>query len=106
MTHMAEALLFLRRHDEALEWARRSLRQPRIVFSRWAMLISILGHMGKTEEARQSIKSLNRVKPDVDVEFVRNNLPISDVASMDYLLEGLTKAGLPERHALADNIAQ
>jgi adenylate cyclase len=106
MTHMAEALLFLRRHDEALEWARQSLRQPRIVFSRWAMLISILGHMGKTEEARQSIESLNRVKPDVDVEFVRNYWPISDVASMDYLLEGLTKAGLPEWHAPADNIAQ
>ena len=96
MTHMAEALLFLRRHDEALEWARQSLRQPRITWSRWAMLISILGHMGKTEEARQSIESLERVKPDVDVEFVRNYWPISDVASMDYLLDGLRKAGLPE----------
>ncbi len=96
MTHMASALLFLRRHDEALEWARQSLRQPRITWSRWAMLISILGHMGKTEEARQSIESLERVKPDVDVEFVRNYWPISDVASMDYLLDGLRKAGLPE----------
>ena len=94
MTHMAEALLFLRRHDEALDWARQSLRQPNIQWSRWAMLISILGHMGEIEEARQSIDALVRIVPDVDLAFVRDYWPISDAASMDYLLEGLAKAGL------------
>ncbi len=94
MTHLAEALLFLHRHDEALDWARQSLRQPNIQWSRWAMLISILGHTGEIEEARQSIDALARLAPDVDVAFVRDYWPISDAASMDYLLEGLAKAGM------------
>ncbi len=94
MTHMAEALLFLHRHDEALDWARQSLRQPNMVWSRWVMLISIQGHMGQIDEACQGIDSLHRLAPDVDLEFVHGFWPISDAASMDYLLEGLAKAGM------------
>ncbi len=94
MTHMAEALLFLRRHDEALDWARQSLRQPNNQWSRWAMLISILGHLGETDEARQSFDALERLRPGTDIAFVRDYWPISDAASMDYLLEGLAKAGM------------
>ena len=94
MIHMAEALLFLRRHDEALDWARQAMRQPNVQWSRWAMLISILGHMGEAAEAGQIIESMRRIRPDVDVAFVGEYWPISDRASMDYLLEGLTKAGM------------
>ena len=32
----------------------------------------------------------------IDLKFVRGYWPISDAASMEYLLEGLAKAGLPE----------
>jgi tetratricopeptide (TPR) repeat protein len=94
MTHMAEALLFLGRHDEALDWARQSLRQPNIQWSRWAMLISILGHTGEVNEARQSIDALARIMPNSDIAFVRNYWPINHAPSMDYLIEGLAKAGM------------
>jgi adenylate cyclase len=94
MTHLAGALLFLHRHDQALDWARQSLRQPNIQWSRWAMLISILGQMGETDEARQSIDALERLRPGTDIAFVRDFWPISDAAAMDYLLGGLAKAGM------------
>ncbi len=54
---------------------------------------SILGHMGEADEARQSIHALERIRPGADIAFVRDYWPISDAASMDYLLDGLAKAG-------------
>ena len=95
LTHIAEAMLFLRRHDEAVDYARQSLRQPNIQWSRWAILAAALGHRGEIDEARQSLDALARLVPEFDLKMVRDYWPISDAASMDYLLEGLAKAGVP-----------
>jgi len=94
MVHMGAAHLFMHRHDTAAEWARKSLRQPNIRWSRWVLLISALGHLGQLEDARQAVRSLHRFRDEVDIAFVKANWPISDATSRAHLVEGLQRAGL------------
>ena len=48
------------------------------------------------EEARRSIEALQTLRPDIDLAFTRDYWPIADTNALDYLMEGLRKAGLPE----------
>jgi tetratricopeptide (TPR) repeat protein len=96
MLRMSEAYFFMRRLEEAVEWAKRSVRQPNVQWTRWAMLGAALAHLGKIDEARQSIEALLKLKPEADLPFVRDIWLISDADTFAYFLDGLRKAGLPE----------
>jgi adenylate cyclase len=96
MLRIAESHLFMKRHEEAADWARRSLREPNPVFSRWCILISALGHLGRADESRTAVESFLQFTPDASIAKVRDYWPISDPDSMEHLLDGLRKAGLPE----------
>jgi tetratricopeptide (TPR) repeat protein len=95
LVRRAEAYLFLGRLDEAVESAEQSLREPNVQWSRWAILAASQAHLGRLEEARRSIKALQTLRPDVDLAFARDYWPISDTNALQYLMEGLRKAGLP-----------
>ena len=95
MLRMSEAYLFMRRLEEAVEWAKRSLRQPNVQWTRWAVLGAALAHLGQIDEARQSVEALRRLKPEADLPFVRDIWLISDAESFAYFLDGLRTAGLP-----------
>ena len=58
-----------------------------------SILISALGHLGLDEDAKAAIADLNARKPEVDLEFVTTLWPIGDARSLDYLVDGLRKAG-------------
>ena len=91
----AEAYLFLGRLEEAVESAERSLREPSIQWSRWAILAAAQGHLGRLEEARRSIDGLRALRPDIDLSFVREYWPIANANAREYLVDGLRRAGLP-----------
>ena len=91
----AEACLFLGRLEDAVEWAERSLREPNIQWSRWAILAAAQAHLGRTEAAQRSVDGLRGLRPDIDLAFARDYWPIADVGALDCLVEGLRKAGLP-----------
>jgi adenylate cyclase len=95
LVRKAEAYLFLGRLDEAVESAELSLREPNIQWSRWAILAASQAHLGRLEEARRSIKALQTLRPDVDLTFARDYWPIADSNALEYLMEGLRRAGLP-----------
>lgn len=92
----AEACLFLGRLDDAVEWAQRSLREPNVQWSRWAILSAAQAHLGRLDEARRSVDGLRALRPDIDLAFVRDYWPIADIGALDCLVEGLRKAGLPD----------
>jgi tetratricopeptide (TPR) repeat protein len=94
LVRRAEACFFLGRLEEAVEAAERSLREPNIQWSRWAILAAAQAHLGRLQEARGSIEGLHRLRPDVDYAFVRDYWPISDAKALDYLMDGLRQAGL------------
>ena len=84
----------MERLKEAVEAAERSLREPNVQWSRWAILAAAQAHLGRLQEARDSIDALHALRPDIDFEFVRDYWPIADAKALDYLMDGLEKAGL------------
>jgi adenylate cyclase len=95
LVRKAEACLFLGRLEEAIEAAERSLREPNIQWSRWAILAAAQAHLGRMDDAKRSIEGLHAFRPDVDLAFIREYWPIADAGALNCLMEGLRKAGLP-----------
>ena len=97
LVRRAEACLFLGRLEEAVEAAERSLREPNIQWSRWAILAAAQAHLGQLKEAQRSIEALQILRPGIDLAFARDYWPIADANALEYLMDGLRRAGLPSR---------
>jgi adenylate cyclase len=96
MVHLGSAYLFMGQPERAREWAERSLGEPNIQWSRYALVISALGHLGRQDAARRAISELLELRPEITVGAVGAWWPISDDHSRDLLLDGLRRAGLPD----------
>ena len=93
LVRLADAHLFLGRNEDSLKWAKEALRQPGFQWSRHAVLISALGHLGRLDAAREALDELCRSRPDFSGSFVRETHLISDRGDLSLYLEGLRKAG-------------
>lgn len=96
LVRMADAHLFMHEYEQAIEWARRALRQPHFQWSRHAVLISALGHLDRNDVARQARAELLQQRPDFSLAFVRKYHLIADPGDMAHYLGGLRKAGIAE----------
>ena len=96
LVRMADAHLFMHEYELAIEWARKALRQPHFQWSRYAALISALGHLGHMEQAQRAREELLRQRPDFSLVFVRKYHLITDPGDMEHYLEGLRKAAVAE----------
>ena len=94
LVRTADAHLFMREYDEAVAWARKALREPGFQWSRYAVLLSALGHLDRSEEARRVLQDFLPRRPDFSIDFVRTTHLISDPDDMDHYLGGLRKAGV------------
>ena len=92
----AIALMFMGRLEEASEWARASVRQTAAHFHNYATLTSILGHLGRVDEARRALDKTLALRPDYSGALVERTLPFKHGENLEYYLAGLRKAGLPE----------
>ena len=96
LVRMADAHLFMRQHDHAVDWARKALRQPSFQWSRYAVLLSALGHLGRADEAQSVLADVANQRPDFSVRFVRDTHLIADAGDFAHYLEGLRLADAPE----------
>ena len=94
LVRTADAHLFMRHYDEAVAWAKKALRESGFQWSRYAVLLSALGHLDRPEEARRVLQDFGPRRPDFSVDFVRTMHLISDPDDMDHYLDGLRKAGV------------
>jgi len=90
----AQAHLYLREYEDAIEWARRSLSFPNFQWSRYVVLISALGHLGRAEEARPAVETLLRRIPEFSARYALEYSPWIEDEHFRHLMEGLEKAGL------------
>ena len=92
----AIALILLERYEEALDYARMAQRQPNTAL--WAFMpeVSVLGLMGRIDEARAALERVHRLKPDITCSFAMQVLPISRTADRGHFVRGLLAAGVPE----------
>jgi adenylate cyclase len=92
----AIALILLERYEEALDYARMAQRQPNTAL--WAFMpeVSVLGLLGRIDEARAALERVHRLKPDITCSFAMQVLPISRTADREHFVRGLLAAGVPE----------
>lgn len=105
----ADAHLLMRDHDQAVRLAEQALRHPPFGWSRHAVQISALGHLGRLDEARTVLGELLRHQPDFTLEFVRKTHLFAGQVALAYVsepqlftdqdevahyLDGLRKAGV------------
>ncbi len=95
LVRMADAHLFLRQYEAAIQWARKALRQPNFQWSRHGALISALAHLGRLDESHRALDELLQLRPNFSLAFVRKYHLISDPDDMGRFLDGLRMAGVP-----------
>src|SRR5439155_2278979 len=84
------------RYEEALSWADRGLGSN-IGVSALRLKLSLLGHLGRREEANECLQRLRETYPEPTVAAVMRDMPKGmspELAAR--IAEGLRKAGLPE----------
>jgi adenylate cyclase len=96
LVRLADAAYFLRRYEEAAEWARRALQQPNFQWSRYTVLIAALAQLGRLDEARSCIEQLQVKRPNTSIAFVQETHLFGDTASFEHYIDGLRMAGLPD----------
>ena len=94
LVRIADAHLFLRRDEDAAAWAKKALRQPGFQWSRHAVLISALAHLGRAAEAAAALDEVLRQRPDFSRDFVAKTHLIGDEGDMSRYLDGLARAGV------------
>ncbi len=94
LVRMADAYLFMHNYDEAITWARKALRQSGFQWSRYAVLLSALGHFGRIEEANRALRELRTKRSDFSIDFVQATHLIADADDMSHYLDGLRKASV------------
>jgi adenylate cyclase len=96
LVRLADAAYFLKRYEEAAEWARRALQQPNFQWSRYTVLIAALARLGRLDEARSCIQQLQVKRPNTSIAFVRETHLFGDTENFANYLDGLRIAGLPD----------
>ena len=94
----ASALYLLRRYEEAAKSAREASRHPTADASwPYLYLAAASAHLGETAEAA-ALATLRQKWPNLTITWLLAwpNFRIRSQATLDHLLEGMRKAGLPE----------
>jgi adenylate cyclase len=90
---MAQALIELRRFDEAIVVGKKALRQTASFSAAYRILSSALAHLGRDAEAREAAARLLEVDPEFTISAWTAQ---GGQSNAKLLIEGLRKAGLPE----------
>lgn len=88
------AHLLLRELETAREFAQKAIEaQPKFVRS-YQRLACCLGHMGREQQARETVATLLQRQPDFSLAYVDATYPFKIAADREFFLEGLRRAGL------------
>jgi adenylate cyclase len=97
MNAIAGCYMRLQRWDEALDWARRTVREPHSVVWPYAHVVVCLVRLDRMEEARQAMKDLLEVAPAFSIRSLDQATAwVPDREFIDRYFKALRKAGLPE----------
>jgi DNA-binding SARP family transcriptional activator len=87
-------LLMMKRHEEVDAAARQVTALHAGFTFPYKAWVSALGHLGRHEEAAQTLARLLAMEPDFDLAKARERIPLHRPEDLDHYLEGLRKAGL------------
>jgi adenylate cyclase len=84
------------RYEEAVDWAKRSIRENSRWTPSWSILAASYAHLGRTDEARRAVDELLRLNPESSLTDARMRSGPLDSDYHQRYLDGLRKAGLKE----------
>jgi TolB-like protein/class 3 adenylate cyclase/tetratricopeptide (TPR) repeat protein len=105
MSALGCAYLMAGRFDEAFKWTSRALRQRPTFAPALRFHAVCLVELGRLSEARDTVAHLLRLEPCLTISTIRRRAPIFDAKLMNTFLDGLRKAGLPERRTSRRHVA-
>lgn len=84
-------------HEEALQWARKTMRNPRAK-GYWPHSVhaAALAQLGRIDEARNAVAAAREALSDLSISYLEKTLPTKAADGLDPYLEGLRLAGLPD----------
>jgi TolB-like protein/tetratricopeptide (TPR) repeat protein len=92
---LANAHAQLAHYQEAVVWARRSVRLHRDHILAHIALIASLAQIDQQQEAEKALSELQKVEPDLTLTSIQQRFPLDRFQNYQSLIEGLSKAGLP-----------
>ena len=81
------------RYAEAVEWARKAVRERPGIMSGHRILCASLAQAGFVEEARAHMHRLRQLQPSLSIAWIKESVPYT-TDPMKRFLEGMRKAGL------------
>ncbi len=85
------------KHEEAIAALKESLtRDPDFLYARLILAV-VHSELGRKEEAQAEVAEALRISPRVSMEGQRERMPFKDRAVLERFIDGLRKAGLPEK---------
>ena len=102
LTFVGISKIYLGRYEEAVNWLRRSVQANRNNSMTHTTLAAALANDGRQEEARTAARELLALNPKFTIDGFGHffaffyDIPINN-AGRERIVEGLRKAGLPER---------
>lgn len=83
-------------YEEALNWARRTIRNPRAK-GYWPHSVhaAALAQIGRIDEARNALAAALEALPELSISYLKKTLPTKQPNALDPYIEGLRQAGLP-----------
>jgi adenylate cyclase len=94
---MGMANYMLNRYGDAVHWCCECIsRQPRLQWPH-VTLAAAYAQSGQLEEARGEAAEVLRINPGFTIESANRVFVYKDPKDLDHLIDGIRKAGLPER---------
>ena len=95
MTGIAHVHFCLGHHEEALDWASRSLAEnPNFNPTHW-ILIASNAYLGRMDEARRALVALRALAPGISLASIRHGQGAMNPQRVEMLIDGLRLAGMP-----------
>ena len=85
------------RYDEQVAWGRKMTEASPDHPGGWRTLAIGYAYLDRLEEAHAAVQQLLRLVPHITIATVRESAPGVQPQDMERMLEGLRKAGLPEK---------
>jgi TolB-like protein/cytochrome c-type biogenesis protein CcmH/NrfG len=83
-----------RNYDEAIRLAREGIRQRIDFVGAYRVLASAAGMAGHADVAREALRELLRVQPDISLAWIAKQMPMKHAADIEHYVEGFRRAGL------------
>ena len=84
---------YARQYDDAVEWARKAIRERPGFTAAHRILCASLGQTTRSEETAAAMAKLRELQPNISIAWIEHYVPYTKRA-MPHFLDGMRKAGL------------